>query len=302
MVTILNILSTLQQKIKTQPAGQPAKGLEQKELEDLKATYSKQGVNGKTVDRTNGFLVRLLESDPNLVTKDDFISDFKAQLKKPFVDLILDFDKCMPGNINKSTGKEKDDCQNSLNKILEWIAENKTIELYDLVTKISSMKKPDEKLTHVSNFLEEMKREIPDDMKLECILMAKTFKAQELGLKTIEVLEKAADIKEKYKPTTPAKDKSVMPIVGMVISGVVGLFGLYKSVNSDEKNLPYGLTILGLIGFSASAVWKWGWPKGGGTPSHISDTGDDDMMMAAAAVAGSGAAMDGHGDSGFGFS
>ena len=86
----------------------------------------------------------------------------------------------------------------------------------------------------------------------------------------------------------PAK-WSLKPVIGMITSGIVTVFGLYKSTSSDEKNLPYGLTVLGLIGFGTSAIWKWGWPKiGGGSYSgsgtYDPNSSDTDYVTAAAVL------------------
>lgn len=299
MEKILNILGTLQQKLKqVQAAGQQAKGLKQKELEEVKTSYSKYAVPGEAIDRAHSFLVRLLENNPDLVKQDDFISEFEKQLEKPFVDLMLELDQYED---KMAKFIQKDNFQNMFNEIVKWVEENKTIEMYDLCTKISSVNPIKDKLVLMSEFLEEIEKELPDDtMRLKCVTVAKVLDGQALSLETEKPVEDIArgKTKEKDNPYPAEKEgKSIMPVVGMIVSGIVGLFGLYKSVNADEKSLPYGLTILGLIGFGASAIWKWGWPKlGGGEPMS-----DDDL--AAAAVA-SMAYTDGHwghsGDCGYG--
>lgn len=272
MEKIINILGALQQRLKVQGTSRQTKGLEQKELDVLKASYLKQGVTGEAIDRVHGFLVRLLESNQELIAKEDFTSDFKQQLKKPFVDLMLEFDKCMPDNVNKLTEKEKNDSLNLLNKILEWVAENKTVELYDLSTKISSLKKLDEKLALIYDFLKTTEKEIPENIKsdyantvnkLEKVIKAPPSSTPEPDgfVERLKEIARQLDADKKEKVTPK---ESTLPVVGMVVSGLVTLFGLYKSTSSDEKSLPYGLTILGLIGLGASAIWKWGWPKNGG--------------------------------------
>ena len=295
----IDILSNLRLRLHPQSSDQSVKGLDKKELDEVKSSYATQNVSGETIDRVNSLLVRLLENNPTLVTRDSFMSDFKQQLKEPFINFLSNLitrDKVMEY-------MKQDTFKNLFGDLLEWLSENKTVEIYNLSAEMSSGGTVSEGLALLTNLLGSInKEEITDDLlKLKCVLAKKMFEAQKL---LFESPEKLKEIEAKHKSEMEAlvsgyndkkaalqneNEPGVYPIIGMVAGGLVTLFGLFQYNKSDEKTIPGLLTVLGLVGTGASAIWKWGLPKGGGGSSSSGGAYDYDDM-----AAGSAAAMYGH--------